>query len=163
MNAGAAGARTPWLCFLHADVRMPAAAREALRWVVGQGRHEAAVWRFAIDAGGVWPRIMEWGAWARDRLGGVPYGDQGLLLRRELFATLGGFPPIPIMEDVALVRALRRRTPVQRLGAPLPVSPRRWQREGPLRTWLRNSALLAAYLAGASPERLVRWYQPEGS
>jgi rSAM/selenodomain-associated transferase 2 len=163
MNAGAAAAQAPWLCFLHADVRMPAPARRELERVVEQNRAQAAVWSLAIDAVGMWPRVMEWGARVRDRLGGLPYGDQGLLVRRDLFAALGGYPAIPVMEDVALIRALRRRARVDRLRAPLVVSPRRWQREGPYRTWLRNSLLIGAYLAGAHPRRLARWYRPEAS
>ncbi len=161
LNAGAAGVESEWLCFLHADVRMPESARAALERTVAAAAAQAAVWRLRIDAGGFWPRFMELGNALRDRIGGLPYGDQGLLVRRELFATVGGFPPFPIMEDVALIRALRRRVRIERLGASLGVSPRRWLREGPYRTWIRNSLLLSAYLAGASPQRLVRWYRPE--
>jgi rSAM/selenodomain-associated transferase 2 len=160
MNAGAARAAGDWLCFLHADVRVPAAARQELERAVSAGA-EAAVWGFSIDASGFWPRFMEVGTYLRDRLGGLPYGDQGLLVRRDLFDAVGGFPEIALMEDVALVRALKRRTRLERLAAPLLVSPRRWQREGPYRTWLRNSALMAAYLAGAGPDRLARFYPPE--
>lgn len=161
LNAGAAALDAAWLCFLHADVRMPEAARAQLERTVAGVRVDAAVWGLRIDATGFWPRFMEAGTVLRDRVGGLPYGDQGLLLRRELFAAVGGFPPFPIMEDVALIRALRRRTRVARLAAALVVSPRRWQREGPYRTWIRNGALLAAYFAGASPQRLARWYRPE--
>jgi rSAM/selenodomain-associated transferase 2 len=161
LNAGAAAVAGEWLCFLHADVRMPQAARTELERAVADTAVLAAVWGLRIDAGGFWPRFMELGNVLRDRIGGLPYGDQGLLVRRELFATVGGFPPFPIMEDVALIRLLGRRTHIERLGAPLGVSPRRWLREGPYRTWIRNSLLLSAYLAGASPQRLARWYRPE--
>lgn len=161
LNAGAAAVECDWLCFLHADVRMPQAARAELERAVADCAVQAAVWGLRIDAGGFWPRFMELGNSLRDRVGGLPYGDQGLLVRRELFAGVGGFPPFPIMEDVALIRLLGRRTRIERLGAPLLVSPRRWLREGPYRTWIRNSLLLSAYLAGASPQRLVRWYRPE--
>ena len=171
MNAGARTSRGPWLCFLHADVRMPALARASLNAVVtavdGQrltaDRPAAAVWRLAIDAAGLWPRVMEFGARIRDRLGGLPYGDQGFLIRRELFEAIGGFPDVPIMEDIAMVRAVRQRVPLSRLDAVIPVSPRRWVRQGPYRTWIRNAALVTAYLAGVSPHRLARWYRPEPS
>jgi hypothetical protein len=137
---------------------MPVPARAELLRAVG-APIEAAVWRLAIDAGGSWPRVMEWGARLRDRLGGLPYGDQGLLVRRSLFERIGGFPGVPIMEDVAMVRAIRSRVRIERLRAPLLVSPRRWQREGPYRTWLRNSLLITAYHAGVSPGTLARWYR----
>lgn len=161
MNAGAAAATGDWLCFLHADVRMDDAARDALRGFVETGRGEAAVWRLAIDGRGWWLRAVEFGARIRDRLGGLPYGDQGLVVRRTLFEAVGGFPEIPVMEDVAMVRALRRHARVRRLPAALLVSARRWRREGQYRTWFRNLALTSAFFAGVSPERLVRWYPPE--
>lgn len=161
LNAGATAARGEWLCFLHADVRMSDSARLALEEVVADARTDAAVWRFAVDGSGVWFRLVEFGALLRDRLAGLPYGDQGLLVRRDLFFAVGGFPRIPVMEDVAIVRALRSRVRIKRLRAPLLASPRRWHREGPVRTWLRNVALVMAYLVGVSPERLARWYRPE--
>ncbi|MBE0592745.1 MAG: TIGR04283 family arsenosugar biosynthesis glycosyltransferase [Gemmatimonadales bacterium] len=160
LNAGAASLDTEWLLFVHADVRMPPDARTALERGVA-GRADAAVFALAIDARGLWPRVMEVGARVRNRLGGLPYGDQGLLVRRSQFVRVGGYPDIPIMEDVAIVRALRRLGPIQRLPAALRVSPRRWQREGPFRTWMRNTVLLAAWLVGVSPHRLARWYRPE--
>jgi len=160
LNAGASAARGEWLCFLHADVRMPEGAREAMVAAV-ESDVEAAVWGLAIAADGNWPRVMEFGARLRDRLGGLPYGDQGLLIRRTLFDAIGGYREIPIMEDVALVRALRGKTRLERMRAPLLVSPRRWERQGPYRTWLRNALLVTAYHAGVSPLRLARWYRPE--
>ncbi len=161
MNAGAIEVTGEWLCFVHADVRMPDAARRELELTVGQRSADAAVWRLEIDATGAWPRVMEFGAALRDRLGGLPYGDQGLLVRRALFEAVGGFPQLPIMEDVAMVRALKRRTRVRRLAASLRVSPRRWLREGPYRTWFHNIFLISAYLAGVAPRRLARRYRPE--
>lgn len=160
LNAGAAALDTPWICFLHADVRMPAEARLALTDAIARGV-EIAVWRLRIDTTDRWARVMEAGARIRDRVGGLPYGDQGLLVRRAVFAAAGGFPDLPIMEDVALIRALRRLGDLERLPAPLEVSPRRWVRAGPYRTWLRNSLLLSAFLCGVPATSLARWYRPE--
>lgn len=161
MNAGAAASHGHWLCFLHADVRMPEGARVALEDVLRTKRAAVAVWRFAIEGAGMWFRLVELGARVRERLGGLSYGDQGLLLPRAAFEAVGGFPEIPIMEDVAILRALGRHCPIVRLPTPLRVSPRRWHREGRYRTWLRNVALISAFSAGVSPERLSRWYRPE--
>lgn len=161
MNAGAGVVGGEWLCFLHADVRLPPDARDDLAAAVRAGALEAAVWRLAIEGWGFPLRVMEFGARLRDRLGGLPYGDQGLLVRRALFDAVGGFPAIPIMEDVAMVRALRRRTPIRRFRSAVRVSARRWRRQGPWRTWLQNIALLSGYLVGVPPKRLVRWYPPE--
>jgi rSAM/selenodomain-associated transferase 2 len=161
LRAGAGVLGCDWLCFVHADVRMPERARAALERAVSEGDVSAAVWRLAIDRPGWWFRVIEFGGMLRDRLGGLPYGDQGLLVRRELYDAVGGYPDLPIMEDVAIVRALGRLGRVRRFRAPLLVSSRRWVREGPYRTWFRNVALLSAYLAGVSPQRLVKWYRPE--
>ncbi len=92
-------------------------------------------------------------------VGGLPYGDQELLIRKALFERLGGFPNYPVMEDVAFLRAVRRQARLQRLSSSLVVSARRWKSEGPYRTWMRNVVLTAAYLLGASPHRLARWYR----
>jgi rSAM/selenodomain-associated transferase 2 len=162
MNAGARVVSGNWLCFLHADVRLSPGVLQSLERTVGDASASAAVWRLAIDSPGLWYRTFELGALLRDRLGGLPYGDQGLLVRRELFEEVGGFPDIPVLEDVVMVRALRRATSLRRLPAAVRVSSRRWQREGPCRTWLRNTALVTAFLVGISPRRLARWYRPEG-
>ncbi len=160
MNAGAAACSTEWLCFLHADVRLPDSARHQLEQTVMDPRSDAAVWRLAIEADGWRFRVLERGALVRDRVGGLPYGDQGVLVRRQLFERVGGYPDLPLMEDVAFVRALRRHARLTRLSAPIVVSARRWTDEGPLRAFLRNTLLLGAYMAGVSPHRLVRWYPP---
>jgi rSAM/selenodomain-associated transferase 2 len=158
LNAGAAEARSDWLCFLHADVRVPAEARCHLERVLEDQRVQAAVWRLAIDAEGWWYRVVELGAKVRDRLGGLPYGDQGLLIRCSFFEELGGFPDYPVMEDVALSRAIQRNGTLTRLPSPLLVSARRWKKEGPARNYARNIGLISAYLAGVSPHTLARWY-----
>lgn len=159
--AGAAAARGAWLCFLHADVRMPEPARADLERTIADPTCDAAVWRLAIDARGWWYRAVEWGAARRHRLLGLAYGDQGLLVRRARYHAAGGYPPWPVLEDVALVRALRAGGSVRRLPSSLLVSARRWEREGPVRTWVRNTVLVSAYLAGVPPARLARWYRPE--
>ena len=161
LNAGARLATGAWLAFLHADIRLPPEAGRGLLQAMQDPSVAAAVWRLRIDARGAWYRVIEFGASLRDRLGGLPYGDQGLLIRRTLFQTIGGYPDLPIMEDVAMIRAVRRQEPIRRLRSALLVSARRWQREGPVRSWLRNVGLLSAFLAGVSPARLTRFYRAE--
>jgi rSAM/selenodomain-associated transferase 2 len=159
LNAGAAAARGEWLLFLHADGRMPPAARRALlAAVVEEPVPEVAVFRFAIDLPPPWKGFIELGQALRERLYHLPYGDQGLLLRRELFEAVGGYPDIPIMEDVALIRGMRRRKAgIRRLPAALVTSGRRYRERGVLRTWLANVVLIALYLMGVPPRRLARW------
>ena len=159
LNAGARAARGEWLLFLHADTRLPLLARRALLSAVqAELGLQAAVFRFAVDRAGWWMRAIEWGAALRQRLYRLPYGDQGLLVRRELFDAVGGFPDIEIMEDVEMIRRIKRRgVGIRTLRAALVTSGRRYEREGPVRTWLKNVMLVSLYLAGVSPQRLARW------
>ena len=158
MNAGARAVKGEWLLFLHADCRLPPPARRALlEGVVDAPELEAAVFRFAIDLPAGWKRFIELGQALRQALYGLPYGDQGLLVRRALFESVGGFPELPLLEDVALLRLLRRRVRVHTLPASVQTSGRRYRRDGVLRTWLRHTWIIMLYLAGVPPGRLARW------
>ena len=157
MNAGAAAAAGRWLLFLHADTRLDDRWRDALREADSRGA-VAGAFRFTLDSPRAAARLVERGvAWRTRRLG-LPYGDQGLFVRRDVFAELGGFRPYPLMEDVDLVRRLRGRGALLPSPVPVRTSPRRWERDGWLRRSLRNLALVALYLGGASPYRLARFY-----
>jgi rSAM/selenodomain-associated transferase 2 len=158
LNRGALLARGEWLLFLHADSRLGADARVALRAALEPAAGvQAAVFRFAIDLPKFWRHFIEIGQAAREVLSGLAYGDQGLLIRRALFQSIGGYPDIPLMEDVAIIRMLRRRTRVTRLPAALVTSGRRYREGGVLRTWLTHTVLISLFLLGASPTRLARW------
>ena len=158
LNAGAGSATGDWLLFLHADSRMGPDARAAIRQVLaGIPPVEAATFRFAIDLPPRWRRFIESGQSLRETLTGLAYGDQGLLVRRDCFEEVGGYPELPLMEDVAIVRRLRKQFGVTRLSAPVLTSGRRYLQRGILRTWLAHSLLISLYLAGVSPARLARW------
>jgi len=164
LAAGADAASGTILCFLHADLRLDGAARAALvRAVSGIDDHEALAFTLRIDGKGWRYRFVEWGTDQRSRWLGMPYGDQGLLLTRRTYHRAGGFLALPLMEDVALVRVLRRQGVVRILPEQVVVSARRWRRDGVLRRMLRNWWLMAAYLAGVSPRTLATAYQPEPS
>jgi rSAM/selenodomain-associated transferase 2 len=164
LAAGMDAARAPLLCALHADARPSPAALarlDALARAAAAGRlpDEAYAFRLAIDAPGVAYRAVEWGANARSRWLRLPYGDQGLVVTRAAYDAAGGYPRWPLMEDVALVRALGRVTRVRLLGESVAVSARRWERDGVARRTLANWRLLARWLLGAPPERLVAEYE----
>ena len=162
LNAGARILDTPWLLFLHADSRLPATSRAAVaQWLASDPDSSAAYFRFALTGEGWFWRFIELGQWIRERVSGLVYGDQGLLVTREAFDAIGGYPELPLMEDVEIVRRLRRTAGLERLEGPLFTSPRAYERYGRWREWLRNTATISLYMAGMAPNRLARWY-PRG-
>ena len=160
MNAGAAVLRTPWILFLHADSRLPAeAAAAAVRWLEDRpDPGDAAHFAFRLRGPGSWWRFIEFGQRIRQRFLGLVYGDQGLLISRARFDDIGGFRDLPLFEDVEMVRALARTGPLVELPHALETSPRRYEAEGKVLVWLRNTALTGLYLLGADPLSLARWY-----
>jgi rSAM/selenodomain-associated transferase 2 len=162
LAAGARAGSAPVLCFLHADVRLRADARRELAELARARPAGAFAFRFRIDARGWRYRLIEFGARQRMRLFGLPYGDQGLVVSRTDYELAGGYPDVPLMEDVALVDALRGITTVRSLRSELPISARRWNQEGPFTRTLRNWRIMVAYRSGASPHRLASRYRPHG-
>lgn len=157
MNAGARVAVGDLLWFLHADTRVPADAAAALQdaWAGG------ARWgRFDVRLSGrhFLLRLVERGMNIRSRLTGIATGDQGIFVTRAAFEQVGGFPPLVLMEDIALSRALRRLARPACLRVPLITSSRRWEEGGVLRTVLLMWRLRLAYALGADPARLARRY-----
>ena len=164
MNAGARVTSSDWLLFLHADARLPVEARECLtRRLRDDAKTNPAYFRFSLSDRGWFWRLIELGQSLRERFTGLAYGDQGLLILRRDFDATGGFPPIPIMEDVALMKALRSRFQVDRLPARLPISTRRYVEEGRWSSWARNVRLLALFSLRVDPEKLARLYPPRRS
>ncbi|MHC1791698.1 TIGR04283 family arsenosugar biosynthesis glycosyltransferase [Solidesulfovibrio sp.] len=159
-NAGAAAATGDFLLFLHADTRLPAGAFQAAAALL-EDRAELGAFSLAIRSRNPLLRCIAAAATWRSRLFALPYGDQALFLRRDIFEAVGGFADIPVMEDVELVRALRRaggRVAVSPLS--VTTSARRWRARGILATTLRNLALLLLFSLGVSPHRLARHYPP---
>jgi len=158
--AGAEAARSPWLLFLHADTVLEDGWRaEAAAFIAepGHAAAAAAVFRFALDDTSPWARRLERAVAWRSRRLCLPYGDQGLLIHKAFYQALGGFPNVPLMEDVSIVRRIGcRRLRLLRTAAR--TSAARWRRHGWIRRSLRNLSCLALYFAGVPPRLLVRLY-----
>jgi len=160
MNAGAAAARGEILIFLHADTALPKNAFGAISAALHKGDFIAGA--FALSIGSDKPafRLIERAASFRSRVTRIPYGDQAIFIRKQYFDAIGGFSEIPLMEDVELMRRIKKRGDLIRiLPDKVQTSPRRWEREGILFCTLRNWTLASLYLLGVRPERLAKFYR----
>jgi rSAM/selenodomain-associated transferase 2 len=158
MNAGARAARGDTLLFLHADTRLPEGAGAA----IARALEDPGVigGRFDVRLDGARPvfGVIAWFMNMRSRLTGISTGDQALFVRRDAFEAVGGYPDIPLMEDVALSRRLKRRGRLRALRLVVTTSARKWEREGVLRTVALMWTLRLLYFCGVAPARLHRWY-----
>ncbi len=157
MNAGAAEARASILLFLHADTGLPPNAARKIEAALRTG----AVWGcfdVRLDSPRPLLRTVAWLMNRRSAFTGICTGDQGIFIRRDIFARLGGYAPIPLMEDIEISRRLKRVSPPARIRVPVVASARRWERGGVLRTILLMWRLRLLYWLGVPPDRLARHY-----
>lgn len=163
LAAGAEVASGDVLVLLHADTRLPAGWDVAVRDALADSRVVGGAFRFQFDASpeevGIGLRVVEWGAHLRAALFGLPYGDQAIFARRDVLDEIGGIPQAPIMEDLDLVRALRRRGRVARLPLPAPTSARRYVSGGAFRTMFAHWIAAVAWLANVDRQRVADWYR----
>jgi rSAM/selenodomain-associated transferase 2 len=157
LHAGAIAASGDWLLFLHADTLLEAGWRDSADRHAERQRGRAACFRFALDAKEWQARVVEAGVALRIALGGMPYGDQGLLISRTLYDEVGGYRPLPAMEDVDLVRRLGPHG-LEPLDPVALTSAERWRRDGWLRRSARNFLCLAAWRLGAPAGWIARVY-----
>jgi rSAM/selenodomain-associated transferase 2 len=162
MNQGAAMARGGIFFFLHADSRLPTGYDRVIRRALAKATVAAGAFSLGIDADAKNMRIVEYWANLRSRYLSLPYGDQGMFLRAARFQQCGGFPELPIMEDFAMMRHLKKTGRIVTVPERIYTSSRRWRRMGVLRTTLINQAIISGYLMGIPAHRLARWYRRSG-
>lgn len=160
MNTGAERAGGGVLLFLHADTRLPARAFTLISQGLRPPDIMAGAFDLKIDSQHPGLTLISRVGSLRSRLTRVPYGDQAIFVQRRFFLELGGYRPIPIMEDLDLMHRIRKQgQPIVILDAPALTSPRRWEREGMVLGTLRNWGLRLLYHLGVSPIRLAGWYK----
>ena len=158
MNAGARAARGDVLLFVHADATLPEQASHAIERALVDPSIVGGAFRLRVEPARFPLTLIAFASNLRARHLKLPYGDQGLFVRRSSFERAGGYPEIPFLEDVAIVRRLRKQGRLVQLQAAVTTGPRHWEQLGPLRTTLLNWKMVALYLCGVPPEQLARRY-----
>ncbi|MEM9715053.1 MAG: TIGR04283 family arsenosugar biosynthesis glycosyltransferase [Pseudomonadota bacterium] len=156
LAAGCASARSDWLLVLHADTVLPVGWSDHAKRAL-MNPNQAHVFHLSFDTAGFAPNFVAGWANTRTKWFGLPYGDQALLISRQLYRKIGGYPEIPLMEDAAIARALRGKISI--IDATVTTSADRYQRDGWLKRGSKNLFILLRYLLGADPEKLVRSYR----
>lgn len=159
LRAGAEAAGGDWLLFLHADTVLTASWRAEARnfMTIPSNAGRAGVFRFRLDSRAPQARRLESRVDWRCRTFGLPYGDQGLLIARGLYDAVGGFDPVPIMEDVAIVRRIGRKR-LQFFDAAAVTSAAKYERDGWRGRPARNLVCLGLHFAGLPPRWIARLY-----
>jgi rSAM/selenodomain-associated transferase 2 len=157
LAAGVVAAQGDWLLLLHADTRLAEGWRTAIGAHMANAPGCAGYCRFTLDSDDRTARQLEHLVAWRCRVFALPYGDQGLLIHRDLLHEIGGVRPLQLMEDVDLIRRLGRRRLVL-LDVAAVTSAEKWQRHGWYRRSLRNLLCLTLYFAGVPPRLIARLY-----
>jgi len=157
-NSGAAASLGDVLLFLHADCTLAADAFTAIRSALQDPQIVGGCFDQNIDADGTAYRWLEWGNRKRVQFWKWAYGDQGIFVRKEVFNAIGGFPELALMEDLYLMKRLKKVGKIKLLDVKIHVSPRRWQKNGILQQTIRNWSLISLAHLGISPNRLARFY-----
>lgn len=159
MNSGAKRARGDILLFLHADTFLPDNAFEQIINVIKTGKYVGGAFNLGFDSKRWVFKLIAAVASMRSRITRIPFGDQAIFIKRSYFEKIDGFSDIPLMEDLELMKRIRRRGPPIYI-TPLKVttSARKWEEGGVIYTTLRNWLVQFFYFCGVSPEKLVGYY-----
>ncbi len=159
MNAGAEVAKGDILLFLHADTILPERALKKISDALEDEKYVAGAFDLAIDSDKLFLKYISYRANFRSRQNRIPYGDQAIFIRKEYFNRIGGYKKIPLMEDVDLMRRIKKdRRKICILKEKVITSARRWESDGLLYTSFRNQVLLTLFYLGVSTSKLAKFY-----
>lgn len=158
LHAGARACRGDVLLFLHADARLPPQAREAMLGALADETVGGGNFLLRFDPCCGWARLFTWANDVRRRTAGIYYGDSAIFVRRSIYEELGGFRPLPILEDYDLVRRLERRTRTAYVRHVVVTASARRFASSPVRTLGTWALVQGLYTLGVSPSRLARLY-----
>jgi rSAM/selenodomain-associated transferase 2 len=162
MNKGASVATGDILLFLHTDTELPENAFMTISTVIDRKQYVGGAFDLGIKSGRLIFRLIEKMVYIRTRITGIPYGDQAIFIKKDFFAGMNGYQEIPIMEDVELMRRIKKSGyKICIIPQRVSTSPRRWEKEGIIYCTLRNWALIILYLSGFKPEKLAKFYYRE--
>jgi rSAM/selenodomain-associated transferase 2 len=157
-NLGAGLATGDILLFLHSDTFLPDDFPHHIHATLGRPATVAGAFRLKINAPGSGYRLIEWGVYQRSKLLQLIYGDQAIFVRKKTFLKAGGFPEQTFLEDMELIRRLKKLGRIRLAPAAVTTSARRWHHNGLVRTTLLNQCILLGYLAGVNHDTLGRFY-----
>lgn len=159
MNKGAAKAAGDILLFLHADTTLPEKGFDKIKAVMETGKYAAGAFNYDIDSRNLFLRFIYYTSYLRSKISRITYGDQGIFIGKDYFEKIGGYPEIPIMEEVELMKKIKKnKDKIFILKDGVKTSARRYEEEGIIYGWLRNHRLRILYFFGVSPQRLVKYY-----
>jgi rSAM/selenodomain-associated transferase 2 len=162
MNSGASVARGEVLIFLHADTELPPRALKKIHFLMEQGDRVGGAFDLGIKSDKFIFKVIATLSSLRSRLNRIPFGDQAIFIQREFFNTIGGYKEIPLMEDVELMRRIKKSgNRIWIFYDRVMTSPRRWEKEGVVYCTLRNWTLQTLYFLGISPHKLIHFYKSD--
>lgn len=158
LKAGADAATGDWLLFLHADTQLPTDWEKAIQSFIKCNPDKAGYFEFTLDSRSPSALRLEKMVKWRCRYFALPYGDQGLLISRDHYNLIGGFKPLPLMEDVDIIRRIGKKK-LSPIGIPAITSAKRYEQTGYLRRSIKNLFCLSLYFLGVAPKTIERIYR----